>query len=312
MAEPLWCEEYRPKTIADCVLPDHLKNTFSEIVSSGKLPNILMSGTQGLGKTTVAKAICNELGIDYIMINSSEDNGIDILRSRIRQFASTISLAGSDKLKVVILDEADHLTANTQAALRSFIEEFSNNCRFILTCNFKNRLIEPLHSRCTCVEFNTNQKDRVTLSAKFHKRMTQILTEKSIKFDPKVLAELIMKHAPDWRRVINECQRHTLTGELSVASLIGSSDQSIASLMTHLKDKSFKEMRKWVATAPDIDSATLFRRIFDNAPEFMQPKSIPPLVLILGEYQYKAAFAADKELNMIACLTSIMMECQFK
>lgn len=313
MAEALWCEEYRPKTIDSCVLSKHLKSTFKEIVKTGKMPNMLLSGTAGLGKTTVARALCNELDLDYILINSSEDSGIDVLRNRIRQFASTISLHGDDKYKVVILDEADYLNANsTQVALRAFMEEFSNNCRFILTCNFKNKIIEPLHSRCTCIEFNTTRADMAILAGNFHKRLSGILKEKNIKFDPAVLAELIMRHAPDWRRVINECQRHSITGELNVGSIVGLSNQHIAGLMNLLKTKNFKDARKWIVVNQDIASTALFRMIFDNATDYIDSKSIPQLVLILADYSYKDCFVADKELNIVACMVEIMANVQFK
>lgn len=309
--EYLWCEEYRPKKIDDCILPNELKSTFKQIVDTGDVPNMLLSGTSGLGKTTVAKALCHELNLDYILINSSEDSGIDVLRNRIRQFASSISLDG--QYKVVILDEADYLNPqSTQPALRAFIEEFSKNCRFIFTCNFRNKIIEPLQSRCAVIEFNTTKKHLAGLAAKFHKRLKTILDEKSIKYDERLLAEFIMLHAPDWRRVINEAQRYSTGGELSPAGLVGMSSQQIDGLVTFLKEKNFKSMRGWVAQNPDVDSATLFRKLYDGAYEFLEPMSIPQLVLILADYQHKAAFVADKELNIVACLTEIMGSLKFK
>jgi len=311
--EFLWCEEYRPKTIEDCILPDELKSTFKKIVETGEMHNMLLSGTSGLCKTTVAKALCHELDLDYILINSSEDSGIDVLRNRIRQFASSISLGGSDSHKVVILDEADYLNPqSTQPALRAFIEEFSKNCRFIFTCNFRNKIIEPLQSRCAVIEFNTTKKHLAGLAAQFHKRLKVILDEKGIEYNEQILAELIMRHAPDWRRVVNECQRFSVSGALSPASIVGLSDQNIAALITHLKEKNFKQMRSWVASNPDLDSSTIFRKIYDGAYEYLEPQSIPQLVLILADYQHKAAFVADKELNIVACMTEMMGSLKFK
>ena len=310
-SEFLWCEEYRPRKIDDCILPDELKTTFKQVVDTGEVPNMLLSGTSGLGKTTVAKALCHELNLDYILINSSEDSGIDVLRNRIRQFASSISLDG--QYKVVILDEADYLNPqSTQPALRAFIEEFSKNCRFIFTCNFRNKIIEPLQSRCAVIEFNTTKKHLASLAAKFHGRLKNILDEKRIKYDERLLAEFIMLHAPDWRRVINEAQRYSTSGELSAAGLVGMSSQQIDGLIGFLKEKNFKSMRGWVAQNPDIDSSTLFRKLYDGAYDFLEPIAIPQLVLILADYQHKAAFVADKELNIVACLTEIMGSLKFK
>ena len=312
-SEFLWCEEYRPKTIDDCILPDELKSTFKKIVETGEMHNMLLSGTSGLGKTTVAKALCNELNLDYILINSSEDSGIDVLRNRIRQFASSISLDGSDSYKVVILDEADYLNPqSTQPALRAFIEEFSKNCRFIFTCNFRNKIIEPLQSRCAVIEFNTTKKHLAGLGKQFHKRLKLILQIKDVKYDERILAELIMLYAPDWRRVINEVQRYSVNGELSASALIGTSIGQIDSLIGFLKEKNFKSMRNWVAQNPDLDSSVIFRKLYDTSNEFLEPHSVPQLVLILADYQYKASFVADKELNIVACLTEMMSALKFK
>jgi DNA polymerase III delta prime subunit len=312
-SEFLWCEEYRPKTIDDCILPDELKSTFKKIVESGDMHNMLLSGTSGLGKTTVAKALCNELNLDYILINSSEDSGIDVLRNRIRQFASSISLDGSDSYKVVILDEADYLNPqSTQPALRAFIEEFSKNCRFIFTCNFRNKIIEPLQSRCAVIEFNTTKKHLAGLAAQFHKRLSSILNEKKVKYDERILAEFIMLYAPDWRRVINEAQRYSSSGELSASGLVGTSIGQIDALVGFLREKNFKSMRGWVAQNPDLDSSVIFRKLYDNAYEYLEPMSIPQMVLILADYQHKAAFVADKELNIVACLTELMGSLKFK
>ena len=311
MNDFLWVEKYRPKTIEETILPPSLKQTFQEIVSKGELPNMLFTGTAGLGKTTVAKAICNELDLDYILINGSEEGNIDTLRGKIKQFASSVSLQGG--YKVVILDEADYLNPqSTQPALRGFIEEFSNNCRFILTCNFKNRIIEPLHSRCGVYEFNTSKKDMADLAAQFFKRFTEILDIEKIPYQNKVIADLIMKHAPDWRRVLNEGQRRSIGGFDAVGADIGSVDSSIDQLVQHLKGKQFKKMRTWVVNHMDVDTVAIFRGLYDNMFQHVTDNSIPQLVLILADYQYKDAFVADHELNTVACMTEIMMQVNFK
>ena len=312
MNEFLWVERYRPNTIEECILPQSLKDTFSEVVKHGELHNMLLSGTAGLGKTTVARALCNELNLEYLLINSSEENGIDVLRSKIKQFASTVSLQGG-KYKVVILDEADYLNAqSTQPALRGFIEEFSSNCRFILTCNFKNRIIEPLHSRCSVIEFNTNKKQLAGLAGQFMKRLQFILDKEGIKYSNKVIADLIMRYAPDWRRVLNECQRYSASGEITPDILVDMSDQNVAQLISHLKTKDFKSMRGWVTNNSDVDSAVIFRKIYDSLYDYAEGQSIPGIILILADYQYKAAFCADREINIVACLTEIMASSQWK
>ncbi len=306
----LWVEKYRPQKISETVLPDNLKQTFQQIVNSGELPNMLFTGTAGLGKTTVAKALCNELDLDWILINGSEEGNIETLRGKIKQFASSISLQGG--YKVVILDEADYLNPqSTQPALRGFIEEFSNNCRFILTCNFKNRIIEPLHSRCGVYEFNTTKKGMIDLCGQFMDRTAKILQDEGIAFgDGKALADLIMKHAPDWRRVLNELQRASVGGSFSGVS--SSSDgSSVDKLFTHLKEKDFKKMRTWVANNIDTDASAIFRSLYDRMNDKVAPQSIPQLVLILADYQYKNAFVADHELNVVACLTEIMANVNF-
>ena len=273
---------------------------------------MLLAGTAGLGKTTVARALCNELGLEYLLINSSEESGIDVLRSKIKQFASTVSLHGG-KYKVVILDEADYLNPqSTQPALRGFIEEFSSNCRFILTCNFKNRIIEPLHSRCSVIEFNTNKKQLAGLARDFMVRLQDILDKQGIKYNNKVLADLIMRYAPDWRRVLNECQRYSASGEITPDILIDMSDQSVAQLISYLKGKDFKNMRSWVTNNSDVDSAVIFRKIYDCLYDYAEGQSIPSIILILADYQYKAAFVSDRELNIVACLTEIMVSGQWK
>jgi len=304
----LWVEKYRPKTISDCILPDNLKQTFQKIVDGGEIPNMLLTGTAGLGKTTVAKALCNELNLDWIIVNASESGNIDTLRTKIKQFASTVSLQGG--YKVVILDEADYLNAqSTQPALRGFIEEFANNCRFILTCNFKNRIIEPLHSRCGVYEFNTTKKQLAELAFQFMKRIETILETENVTYDQKAVADLIMKHAPDWRRILNELQRSSITG--SVSGSFSGSTGSIGDLLGFLKVKDFKKMRSWVAQNIDADATAIFRAIYDQMNEKIKPESIPQLVLILADYQYKNAFVADHELNIVACMTEIMANVEF-
>ena len=307
----LWVEKYRPQKIDDCILPTSLAEVFKQIVDGGELPNMLFTGTAGLGKTTVAKALCNQLDLDWILINGSEEGNIDTLRTKIKQFASTVSLSGG--YKVVILDEADYLNAQSfQPALRGFIEEFANNCRFILTCNFKNRIIEPLHSRCGVYEFNTNKKTLAELSMQFMKRLITILDNESVEYDKKVLAELIMRFAPDWRRVITECQRYSLSGRIDTGILSILSNNSVNDLIGYLKSKDFKKMRSWVSNNIDTDTSGIFRSIYDSMTDTIQPGSIPRAVLILADYQYKNAFVADHELNVVACLTELMAEVEWK
>ena len=309
MKEFLFVEKYRPKTIEDCILPEGLKETFQKIVDKGELPNMMFTGSAGVGKTTVARALCNELDLDYMLINGSEDGNIDTLRGKIKQFASTISLQGGQK--VVILDEADYLNPqSTQPALRGFIEEFSSNCRFILTCNFKNRIIDPLHSRCSIYEFNLGNK--AEMAQKFMARLQFILDSERIIYDNAVIAELIMKYIPDWRRVINECQRYGMSGHIDTGILVTLSETSIAGLMEDLKTKNFKKMRKWVTDNIDVESAKLFRMVYDNMSDYVEPSSIPQLVLILADYSYKDSFVADHELNVVACMTEIMSSIKFK
>lgn len=312
MTEKLWTEKYRPQEIEDCVLPKTLKNSFKEIVKSGNMPNMIFAGSAGTGKTTVAKALCKEMGCDWIFINGSEESGIDVLRNKIKQFASSISLSGGTK--VVIIDEAEYLGVHsTQPALRAFMEEFSNNCRFILTCNFKNRIIEPLHSRCTVIEFNVNKKTLAGLAAKFMTRLQSILKNEEVSADDVVLAQLICKHAPDWRRVIGECQRHSLTGSIGAHILADSGDDSFEGLRESLKTKNFKTMREWVATHGNVgDSTFVFRKIYDSMDEWMEPASKPAAVLILADYQYKSSFVADKEINLVAACTELMSNINWK
>lgn len=305
----LWVEKYRPRTIKDCILPDHLKMMFQEFVDQDNIPNMLLSGTAGTGKTTIARALCEELGCDYIVINGSEESGIDVLRTKIKDFATTVSLTG--KVKVVILDEADYLNPNsTQPALRGFIEEFSNNCRFIFTCNYKNRIIAPLHSRTTVVEFKIEKDDKPKIAAKFFKRLADILAKENVEFDQKVVAEVLNKHFPDYRRVLNELQRYSSSGKIDAGLLVNVSDANMKELMSALKERDFKKMRTWVVNNLDNDPAMIFRKLYDTL--MTEVVQVPQLVLLLADYQYKAAFVADAEINLVACLTEIMAACEFK
>lgn len=309
--EFLWTQLYRPRKIEDCILPKSLKDTFQEFVKQGNVPNLLLCGTQGTGKTTVARALCEELGFDVLEINGSMNGGIDTLRNEIKNFASTISFTGSRK--AVILDEADYLNAqSTQPALRNFMEEFSKNCAFILTCNFKNRIIEPLHSRCSVVEFKIPQKEKQVLAAQFYKRVLQILKEENIEFEPSVVAQLITTHFPDWRRVLNELQRYSATGKIDSGILANLKDESFKELIDALKERNFNSMRKWVGENSDTEPSAFYRKFYDTAHNYMAVKSIPPLVLLLAKYQYQAAFVADQEINTAAFLTEVMIDAEWK
>jgi DNA polymerase III delta prime subunit len=307
----LWVEKYRPTKISETILPSRLKEQFQRMVDGGELQNMLFTGTAGTGKTTVAKALCKELGVDYIMINGSEEGNIDTLRGKIKQFASTVSLTGG--YKVVILDEADYLNPqSTQPALRGFIEEFANNCRFILTCNFKNRIIEPLHSRCGVYEFNPTKQDLVDLAGQFFKRFVYILDQEGVQYEQKAVVDLVMKHAPDWRRVLNEGQRWSMGGSGINSSNTGNASIGFNNLFAYVKAKDFKKMRQWVVNNVDLDTAAIFRGLYDHMNDYVQPHSVPQLVLILADYQYKDAFVADHELNVVACLTEIMANVELK
>lgn len=307
----LWVEKYRPRTISETILPDHLKSTFQEFVNKKEVPNLLLSGRAGTGKTTVAKAMLEELGCDYIVINGSLNGNIDTLRNDIKSFASSVSLSGGRKY--VILDEADYLNPNsTQPALRNFIEEFSVNCGFILTCNFKNRIIDPLHSRCSVVEFKINKDDKQKLALAFFNRVQNILGNEKIDYDKKVVAAVISKFFPDYRRTLNELQRYSVTGKIDTGMLTDHKEETLKEVMGYLKLKNFTGVRKWVGENSDVDSSSFFRSVYDVAADYLKPSSIPQLVLILADYQYKAAFVADHEINITACLTELMVECEFK
>lgn len=306
----VWVEKYRPQTIDDCILPDALKNTFKEFVKQGNIPNLLLSGTAGVGKTTVARALCNEMGCDYIIINGSDESGIDVLRNKIKNYASSMSLSGGRK--VVILDEADYLNPNsTQPALRGAIEEFASNCSFIFTCNFKNRIIDPIHSRCTVIDFKANGS-KAKMATQFFHRVCNILDTEKVAYDKEVVAAVITKHFPDNRRILNELQRYAAGGVIDKGILASVSDVRMGELITALKTKNFADARKWVTNNLDNDPSRIFRGMYDGLYEQLQGNSVPQLVLILAKYQYQAAFVADHEINLIACLTEIMVECEFK
>ena len=309
MSEYLWVEKYRPRSIKECVLPQNLKDVFQAFVDQEQIPNLLLSGGPGIGKTTVARALLNELDLDYIIINGSMEGGIDTLRVKIQQFASTISFNG--KRKYVILDEADYLTQHMQPALRNFMEEFSSNCGFILTCNFKNKIIEALHSRCSVVEFNITKKDLGELGPAFLKRIENILKMKGVQYDKKVLLELMKKHMPDWRRILNELQRYSVTGNIDVGILTNMSDESFDSLIKMIKKQEFTGIRKWIVDNSDIETASLYRSLYKHASKNMKAASIAQMILILAKYQYQAAFVVDHEINNVACLVELMTDCDW-
>jgi DNA polymerase III delta prime subunit len=308
----LWVEKYRPQTIEECVLPVSLKSTFSDMVAKGEPQNLLFSGSAGVGKTTVAKALCNEMGCDWIIINCSEEGNIDTLRTKIRQFASTVSLSGDTK-KVVILDEFDYSNANSiQPALRGAIEEFANNCRFILTCNYKSRIIEPIHSRCTCIDFVLPLSEKPAIAAKMMERCSYILNQEGIKFDKKVLGLLILKHFPDMRRTLNELQRYSVSGSIDVGILSSVAEVEIKNLMTALRNKDFATVRRWAALNAETSPQEIYRKIYDALTDHLENQSIPEAILIIAEAQYRSAFVADQEINLVACLVQLMMSCAFK
>jgi DNA polymerase III delta prime subunit len=310
MEHLLWTEKYRPQTVEDCILPDRLKKPFQEYVNQKNIPNLLLSGGAGVGKTTIAKAMCNEIGCDFMVINGSDESGIDTFRTKIKNYASSMSLSGGRK--VIIIDEADYLNPNsTQPALRNAIEEFASNCSFIFTCNFKNRIIEPLHSRCAVIDFGLKNGEKDKMAAQFFKRIQTVLQSESVDYDKSVIAELIKKHFPDFRRVLNELQRYSQFGAIDTGILAQLGDISLAEIVKNIREKDFGSIRKWVATT-DVDSSTLFRKLYDALYDTLKPQSIPQAVLIIADYQYKSAFVADQEINTVACLTELMVNCDFK
>ena len=313
MSDFIWVEKYRPKTIDECILPEGIKKTFNDFLNRGEIPNMLLAGPPGVGKTTVAKALCNQLGVDYYVINGSDEGRfLDTVRNNAKNFASTVSLSSDARHKVIIIDEADNTTSDVQLLLRASIEEFQNNCRFIFTCNYKNKIIEPLHSRCAVVEFGIKGKEKPKIQAEFFKRLNFILDQERCESDKKVLVELINKHFPDWRRILNECQRYSVGGKIDSGILATFSDIAVNDLIKNLKEKNFPEVRKWVVSNLDNDASVLLRRIYDNLYESLVPNTIPSAVLIIAKYQYQIAFVADQEINMLAALTEIMVECEFK
>ena len=309
MEHLLWTEKYRPKNIEDCILPERLKKPFQEYVTQKNIPNLLLTGGAGVGKTTVAKAMCNEIGCDFMIINGSDENGIDMVRNKITNYASSMSFTGGRK--VIIIDEADYLSANAQAAFRNAIEEFAGNCSFIFTCNFKNKIIEPLHSRCAVIEFTLKASEKSSMATQFFKRIQTILSAEEITYETPVVAELIKKHFPDFRRVINELQRFSKFGKIDTGVLAQIVDVSLADIIKFIKDKDFGAIRKWVASN-DVDPASLYRKLYDNLYEVLKPQSIPQAVVIIADYQYKQAFVADQEINLVACLTELMVSLEFK
>ena len=309
----LFVERYRPQVIEDCILPDDTKKTFKEFVEKGEIPNLLLAGPPGIGKTTIAKALCNELGADYYVINGSDEGRfLDTVRNQAKNFASTVSLTGSSKHKVIIIDEADNTGNDVQLLLRANIEAFYNNCRFIFTCNYKNKIIEPLHSRCAVIDFTIKGKQKQQLAGSFFKRLQTILDAEKVEYDQKVLAELVTKHFPDFRRVLNECQRYSTGGKIDSGILASFSDISVNELVKNLKEKNFSEVRKWVVSNLDNDATNLLRRVYDACYDCLTPQSIPAAVLVIAKYQYQCAFVADQEINLLAALTELMCECEFK
>jgi len=311
--EFLWVEKYRPKKIEECILPQGIKDTFQQFVNRGEIPNLLLAGPAGCGKTTVAKALCHELGVDYYVINGSDEGRfLDTVRNNAKNFASTVSLSSQAKHKVIIIDEADNTTNDVQLLLRASIEEFAGNCRFIFTCNYKNKIIEPLHSRCAVVDFSIKGKEKQEIAASFFSRLNYILDTEKVGSDKKVLAQLINKHFPDWRRVLNECQRYSVAGKIDTGILATFSDVKTDDLFKNLKEKNFPEVRKWCVNNLDNDPTVLLRRIYDGCYGSLDGPGVAAAVLIIAKYQYQAAFVADQEINMLACLTEIMVECNFK
>ena len=311
--EFLWVEKYRPRNISDCVLPSETKKIFLDFVNNKEIPNLLLCGTAGVGKTTVARALCNELGADWILINGSEERNIETLRVKIKQFASTVSLTVDGGPKIVILDEADYLNPqSTQPALRGFIEEFSKNCRFIFTCNYKNRIIQPLHSRCSVIDFTIEANQKPMIASQIFQRILQILTDENVDYNDKVVVEVINKFFPDFRRMLNEIQKYSASGKIDSGILASLDDESLNELLNFIKEKEFSKMRKWVAMNIHNDPQNLYRKIYDSFFTKFENTSVPQAIIILSDYTYKSAFVADQEVNMVACLTELMMECKIK
>ena len=313
MKDFLWVEKYRPKKVSDCILPDTTINVFKGFVDQGEIPNLLLSGTAGVGKTTIAKALCEEIGASYIIINGSDEGRfLDTVRNRVRQFATTVSLTSGAAHKVVIIDEADNTTNDVQLSLRTAVEEFHNNCRFIFTCNFINKIIEPLHSRCTVVDFRIKPDESQKLQASFFQRLMQILASEKVKYEQKVIAKLIKRYYPDWRRLINECQRYAATGNIDSAILVDVADVNLDTLLKALKSKHFSVVKNWVVQHMDNDPTMVMRKIYDSLYDVLKPSSIPEAVLIIAKYMNSIPIVPDQEINLLACLTEVMMSCEFK
>jgi replication factor C small subunit len=313
MNDFLWVEKYRPKTIEDCILPTDIKETFKSFIEQGEIPNLLLSGTAGVGKTTIAKALCNQLGADFYVINGSDEGRfLDTVRNQAKNFAATVSLTSTSRHKVLIIDEADNTTPDVQLLLRASIEEFQRNCRFIFTCNFKNKIIEPLHSRTTVIDFNVRGKTKQTLAGQFFERCRDILTKEKVQYNDKVVATVIQKYFPDFRRTLNELQRYSSTGSIDTGILAALGDAKIDSLTGYLKHKKFNDVKKWVTQNLDSDPTAIMRKLYDTLSSMMEGPSVAAAVLIIAEYQYKSAFVVDQEINLLACLTQIMLECEFK